>query len=314
MGVCSVSVHKRGKCQPGFGRGRRVPHARPPSSWLVSPEPVPESSRGHMGQLHHVAGHVSASHVTWGDTMHASQDSAGPCRLWGELEVPTGLCNPSRAAPPELSHQQPLNPPHPGLARARGRFGAGPEALTWISVSFPEPLPSLCKAASSCCLCSCFCMWTDTRMGGEGPPHHPASLVQRPALGHHVFLGGSASLEVPWLRQWTGKRDAKSPQPPAVRHRWRNPSCSLGQTPSVKAHPGSVDLQGCLGCCFPSLSPNHLLPPAGDPLGSLLPLQLPEVMLDLLLEATQDMEGMAGGEQRGAGGEGLRAERKSRRA
>lgn len=64
----------------------------------------------------------------------------------------------------------------------------------------------------------------------------------------------------------------------------------------------------------PSLCSNHRLPLAGGTLRSILPPQLPKVMLDLLSEAAQDAERVAGGEQRPAGGDGPRAERKRWRA
>lgn len=64
--------------------GSRGSHTHIPASpWLVSPEPASETSYGRTGQLHHVAGHTSAFHVIWEDMMYASQDSAGPCSLWG---------------------------------------------------------------------------------------------------------------------------------------------------------------------------------------------------------------------------------------
>lgn len=111
-GVCSVSVHKRGKHQPRFGRGRRVPHTGP----CLLLAGVPRACIGDQPQTHGAIAPRGWARVCF--PCHPGRRDArftGQCWPMQPLGVswrsPQVSASPARAAPPENSHQKPLNPP-----------------------------------------------------------------------------------------------------------------------------------------------------------------------------------------------------------
>ena len=122
----------------------------PASSWLASPEPVSDTSHGHTGQLHRMAGHTSAFHVIWGERDAHFTGQCWPMQPLGvSWRSPWVSETPARAAPPENSHQKPLNPATPPLQGPGGaleqdlKHSPGPAAPSGLL----ELLSSPCKAA-----------------------------------------------------------------------------------------------------------------------------------------------------------------------